>query len=182
MLGRIAVVVGAVMSMLIAAAPARSQTRDTLQPRDTTQRVDTTVLVKGLKSPHLAEALGIFPGGGMFYAGEWKEGLRAYFGTVGAVGAGGMTILLGELQGCGPLDLTCKPHGSVWPTRIAGGAMIATGIGFWGYEAVQAGRIVRRKNAKKIAAARRAALTDVQPLVAPTPDNRGITLGFRATW
>jgi hypothetical protein len=180
MLGRMAMVVGVWMCITTSARPARAQVPDSAQ------RSDTTLRVQGLKDPQLAEALGIFPGGGLFYAGDWKQGLRGYFGTVSAIGAGGMTIALGELQGCAPLDINCRPRGSVWPTRIVGGALVASGIVFWGYEAVNAGGVVRRNNARKIAAAhdtvRGRPRSDVHAFVTPVTTGRALALGVHATW
>lgn len=178
MSGRIVLVAGAAVSITMTAGMARAQVSDSAQ------HGDTTLHVKGLKNPQLAEALGIFPGGGMFYAGRWREGLRGYFGTVSAIGAGGMTIAIGELRGCRALlfDTTCHPHGSVWPTRVVGSAMILSGLGFWGYEAVHAGRIVRRDNARKIAAAQHVSLGSVRPIVMPAPGDRAVNVGVRASW
>jgi hypothetical protein len=63
---------------------------------------------------------------------------------------------------------------------------IASGVAFWGYEAVNAGRVVRGNNAKKIAAARDSlragAITDVHAFVVPVPSGRVLALGVHATW
>lgn len=178
MLGRIAMVAGAAVSITMVAG---AQAPDTLQR-------DTTLHVKGLKNPQLAEVLGVFPGGGLMYAGAWGEGIGTYFGTVGGIGGGAMTIILGE-NTCplfGPFTPSCTHPRDRWLTRTLGGAMIAAGFGVWGYQAVHAGRIVRRDNARKIAAARdttrATAVRDVHAYVAPTDGGRSLALGVHATW
>lgn len=180
MLGRFTLVAGVVLWTGTVAHPARAQSTHTLQQSDTTLRV------RGLKDPVTAEALGIFPGGGMMYAGHWQDGIATYFLTVSAIGAGGMTILEGELRGCGIFDPQCHPHRSVWPTRILGSAVIISGVAAWGYQAVHAGRVVRRDNARKIDAARDSArtarVTNVHAFIAPSSDARSLALGVRAAW
>lgn len=172
MLGRIAMVAGAAVSITMTAGAAGAQSADTAQ------RQDTTVHVRGLKNPALAEALGVFPGGGLFYAHAWGEGVGMFVSALVPIAAGAFII---DSHGCPVLDWSCRPHYSA-SDHVTGSAMIAVGVGVWAYAAVDAGRIVRRDNAKKIERARRAALTDVQPFVTSVPGERGITLGVHAAW
>ena len=172
---RIAMVAGAVLSMAVTAGTAGAQASDTTLP------------VAGLKSPATAEALGILPGGGfgMVYAGHPAEGILNSLVSVAAIAGGGYIAFDASLGGCGLLETSCHKHVSSAET-VAGSALLGVGIGMWIYEAAHGGSVVRRDNARKIAAAsdasRRTALGDVQAYVAPGTDTHSLAIGVHATW
>jgi len=174
MLGRVAMVAGVVAGITMVARPVRAQASD------------TTLHVRSLKSPATAQAFGILPGGGfgMIYAGHPAEGILNSVVSIGAIVGGGYVAFDASLGGCGLLQTNCRKHASSAET-VAGGALLGAGIGTWIYEAVHAGSVVRRDNARKIAAARdsaHATFTDVHAYVAPVDGARTLTLGVHATW
>lgn len=173
MLERIALVACAVANITMGSTAACAQAVDTLQ------HADTVLHVEGLKDPQLAEALGAVPGGGLVYAGAWVGGIGTFVATPVLIGAGALVI---DSHGCPVLDFSCRPHSSA-SDHIIGSAFIALGVGLWAYEAGNAGRIVRRANAKKIeAATRRITRFNVRPFVAPGFAGSSLSLGVNAVW
>lgn len=143
-------------------------------------RSDTTSHVAGLRNPVAAAVLGtVVPDAGLAYAGHWLSAAGTYFVSVGSIGAGGM-LMIGD-RCTFSLDSSCNP-GRVWPQRTLGVGLIALGVGTWAYNAVDAYRIVKHANAKKLTD-RGLSLDSVTPMLSvPTARGEPWIVGVHASW
>lgn len=143
---------------------------------------DSAPPVAGLRNPGTAAVLGtLIPGAGLAYAGQWVRGVGTYFGTIGTVALGSGLVFIDRCTFAFSDSGRCNP-GTVWPQRTLGVGLIATGLGLWAYSAVDATRIVKRNNARKIAG-RRAMFGNIEPAVAaPGAPGDPWMLGVHATW
>lgn len=143
---------------------------------------DTAQHVAGLRNPVTAAVLGtVLPGAGLAYAGQWGRGAATYVGAVGGIGLGLELIYLDRCTFTFLSGKSCNP-GRVWPQRALGVATIGTGLALWAYGAIDAPRIVRRNNARKLTD-RRTAFGSIEPTVfAPGEAGDHWALGIHATW
>jgi hypothetical protein len=105
----------------------------------------------GAKDPALAALLGVLhPGLGHYYAGDGTTGRRIQAGSLSAITAG---LGLGVVAAAGGLCSAfgrCESQLPAWAQHTllaAGAALVAVGVGVWGYGAVDAPRAARRANA-----------------------------------
>lgn len=144
---------------------------------------DTTVHVSGLRSPVIAVVSGIvLPGAGLAYAGQWGRAVGTYFGTIGLTAIGTGLIFIDRCTFTFADAGRCNP-GRVWPAQTLGVVAVGAGLFWWGYAAVDAGRIVRRDNADRLAGAARSTFGSVIPTMSP-PDASGAPwhAGLRVAW
>lgn len=185
MLGRSAVL--RIIALVLALAATGMMTAASAQDSTASHAMsiavsDTAQHVAGLRSPTTAAVLGtVLPGAGLAYAGQWGRGAGTYFGAVGGIGLGLELMYLDRCTFTFLSGKTCNP-GRVWPQRALGVAAIGTGVALWAYGAIDAPRIVRRNNARKLKD-RRTAFGSIEPMLfAPGAAGDHWGLGIHATW
>lgn len=98
------------------------------------------------RSPQLAAKLGLIPGWGHVYAGEYFRGYAAWLGTIGGVGWGAVIF---QSNDCTFLNFaifsTCHP-GATWPYKLVGATMVGMGLWTWFSSARDAPHAAERAN------------------------------------
>lgn len=149
------VVVGAASAQLRAqGAPPTAAARDTQPP---------------FRDPTTARVLGTFvPGAGHVYAGEYRDGVRYYLGSVSGITGGAMIFFIGGMPG--------KPPGL--PLQVSGVVLIGMGIGVWVRSSLDAPRAAERANVKH-----HAAVSHLSLVVRPSGSTAsGTNVGFAVAW
>lgn len=180
--GRPATLIMAALAITVGTVTTASAQDSTASNAMRTAGSDSAQHSTGLRSPATAAILGtVIPGAGLAYAGQWRQGVGTYLGSVGGIGLGGMLLFLDRCTFTFLSGRSCNPV-RVWPQHALGVAVIGVGLGTWAYGAVNAARIVTRNNARKLAHWR-GALGSIEPTVMP-PGASGEpwSVGVHATW
>jgi len=130
--------------LVIGFAPlARAQSSDS-SAKDSVAAVQA----KPYRNPRLAAELGLIPGWGHVYAGEYFRGYSAWLGTIGGVTMGPVIF---ESNSCTFLNFaifsTCRP-GRTWPYKLTGAAILGMGLWTWFSSARDAPHAAERANAR----------------------------------
>ena len=110
------------------------------------------------------------------YAGEFLRAVGYCYVTVGLIGAGAIVYNLDKCTFSFMSDTPCKSP-PAWPHQVAGGALMAYGLGFCVYSVIDAGHAAERANKRH--ARQRAAMA---PFIAPGSATRGANVGLSLAW
>jgi hypothetical protein len=127
------------------------------------------------RSRTTARVLGaVVPGAGHLYAGEWLKSYPLFVVATGGIYLGQSLYTWDRCT----FDWrpSCRP-GIPFSSRVAGVAMIASGVAMWVASSVDAGRAVARQRARRARQARHGGL-GVQPVLTPcVRDSRAWCVG-----
>lgn len=158
----------ALVTALLAVAVALPAQDSTDARQGRAARADTLY-----RDPVVARVLGsVIPGAGHVYSGEYWNGIRYYYGTVGLLGTGAFVYVLDECT----FDTPCV-SAPAWPHQVAGIAIMAVGVAFWVRSAIDAGHAAERANERHALDG-----ASLSPFIAPGAGNTGANVGLSVAW